>query len=445
MTHSTIRHHLSPLEQVGIRSGAIHPAHTHSHSLPARSSQRGNGHAGEDGNGRAAPAAATNGHGVGVGSAGAALAAFRKRLSPEDNRILTELLAKPMPLIDSPAFREPDASVRIYEKSIAKPDIGWYQPLMDRLTRSPNQSVTTGTIKPLSSAEERVLFHQFNYAKHRIREIQAELGMIEEGASPSAASGGGGPAVHPPTESQAREMLRWFHKAEELRVQIAESNIALVIAMARRTRIRDLEFADLVSEGNMALLRSIEKFNVDYGNKFSTYACQSILKAFSRLGVKHSRYRERFPVEFDPEREMASPLNSRRADLDRDCADQLSAIVAENRAGLTDVEMAVVKHRFGLGGPAGEEVEGLTLGQVGQMIGVGKERVRQIQVKALAKIRRELETRFLYRSPSHRGLGIDGAAGSGVDGVDATDDRPRDRDGSLAATAADEELVGRSN
>lgn len=314
----------------------------------------------------------------------------RPDLRPDEARVVAELLSRPIDFIDSPAFHEREAQIRIYEKTIAKPDISWYQPLMDRLTRSPNQSVSSGQIKRLSSKQERVLFHQFNYAKFRIRRIQEELGMKDDR-----------PASIEPAPEQVREMLRWHRKVEDLRTQIAESNVGLVIAMARRTRIRDLEFADLVSEGNMALLRSAEKFNADYGFKFSTYACQSILKAFSRLGVKASRHRERFPVEFEPELETARPFDERREMLDQDCAEEVASIVRENRCGLTDVEMSIIRHRFGIG-EGGEpdpqdQDRSLTLGQVGQIVGVGKERVRQIQVKALAKIRRELESRFLYR------------------------------------------------
>lgn len=299
-----------------------------------------------------------------------------------------ELVTTPVDFVDSPAFHEDEAESQIYSKAIAKPDVSWYQPLMDRLTRSPSQSVSSGQIKRLSSKQEKTLFHQYNYAKYRIRSVQDELGVTADH-----------PATNEPTEEQIREMLYWHRKVEDLRQQITESNVGLVIAMARRTRIRDLEFADLVSEGNMALLRSAEKFNADYGFKFSTYACQSILKAFSRLGIKASRHRERFPVEFEPELETATPHDSRRQELDSDAADELLSIVEENRCGLSDVEMSVIIHRFGLGN-TGDTEGNLTLGQVGQIVGVGKERVRQIQVKALAKIRKELETRFLER-PQH--------------------------------------------
>ena len=76
--------------------------------------------------------------------------------------------------------------------------------------------------------------------------------------------------------------------------------------MAKRTRMGDVDFGELVSEGNMALLRAVEKFDIGRGFKFSTYACRAILKAFSRIAMKTNRYRQAFPTEFDPTMEKSN-------------------------------------------------------------------------------------------------------------------------------------------
>ena len=55
----------------------------------------------------------------------------------------------------------------------------------------------------------------------------------------------------------------------------------------------------------MALLRAVDKFDAGRGYKFSTYACRAILKAFSRQGMKLSKYRQRFPTDFDPKLEKS--------------------------------------------------------------------------------------------------------------------------------------------
>jgi RNA polymerase primary sigma factor len=297
-------------------------------------------------------------------------------LSALEERQLRRILAHPMDYIDSEAFYKPNAEEVIYERAprIEKPDVAWYRPLMDDL--GPNKHASTksgrapGTVL-LTAAQERVLFLQYNYARHRVAQLQLEVGLSE------------------PTEEQAREILKWYRIAHDYRVQIAETNLALVLAMAKRTRMSEVDFADLVSEGNMALLRSVDKFDCGRGFKFSTYACRAILKAFSRQGMKLSKYRQRFPADFDPAMEKSDHLETLRALHERETAEEVKHIVTSNQADLSDVEKTVIHHRFGLEGK--EEAPPLTLEQVGQIIGVTKERVRQIQNKALEKIRLVLE------------------------------------------------------
>jgi RNA polymerase sigma factor (sigma-70 family) len=283
--------------------------------------------------------------------------------------------------IDSPAFYEKDAEKKIYDEApdIQKPDTSWYHPVMDDLSAtSKGRTVKSAQQVILTGAEEKVLFHQFNYARHRIWKLQQVVW-----ASPTKK----------PTGEQALEVLKWHRVADRIREQIAETNLALVLAMAKRTRMSEVDFADLVSEGNMALLRAVDKFDAGRGYKFSTYACRAILKAFSRQGMKLSKYRQRFPTDFDPKLERSNFLETKRTTFEKDAAEEVRRIVLENRADLTDVERTVIEHRFGLESADGEKP--MTLEQVGQIIGVTKERVRQIQNKAMDKIRLQLEANFL--------------------------------------------------
>jgi RNA polymerase sigma factor (sigma-70 family) len=202
------------------------------------------------------------------------------------------------------------------------------------------------------------------------------------------------------TGQQARDILHWFDRAEAYRDQLAQTNLALVLAMAKRTRMSEVDFADLVSEGNMALLRAIDKFDVGRGFKFSTYGCRAILKAFSRAGVKHSKYRTRFPPDFDPSLERSDYQEEKNEQHEAECVDEIRLILHSNRAELTEIEKEVIEHRFALGERGGStrqagESSPLTLEQVGRIIGVTKERVRQIQNKALEKLRLSLEETYL--------------------------------------------------
>jgi RNA polymerase sigma factor (sigma-70 family) len=233
----------------------------------------------------------------------------------------------------------------------------------------------------LSAVQEQALFLQFNYARFRVAKLRKQVGDAEF------------------TEEQAREAIRWHALSHKLRDQIAQSNLALVLAMAKRVRHSEMDFGDLISEGNMALLRAIDKFNVSRGFKFSTYACRAILKAFSRSGMKHSQYRQLFPTDFDPALERSDYQRRKFDEHETDCASEVRRIVTENTAELTDVEKAVIHHRFAIHRPGEEESTALTLEQVGQIVGLTKERVRQIQNKALDKIRKALEACYLDGVP----------------------------------------------
>jgi RNA polymerase sigma factor (sigma-70 family) len=324
----------------------------------------------------------------------------RRALSKDDEQLLASILASEMDFIDSPVFREPEAEKKIYDEApaVAKPDTSWYHPVMDDLSPGKSRTVKSAQQVILTGAEEKVLFHQFNYARYRVWTLQKEV----------AAS-----AAKKPTPEHADEILRWYRRAEQIREQIAETNLALVLAMAKRTRMSEVDFADLVSEGNMALLRAVDKFDAGRGYKFSTYACRAILKAFSRQGMKLSKYRQRFPTDFDPKLEKSNFLETRRSTFEKDAAEEVKRIVLDNRADLTDVERTVIEHRFGL--ESGENEKPMTLEQVGQIIGVTKERVRQIQNKAMEKIRLKLETSFLgTRTPEEAAQAVLGEGGEGA-------------------------------
>lgn len=290
--------------------------------------------------------------------------------TPEERTILEGFQREKVQFVANPDFLRAGAERRIFAEApvIAKPDITWYQPLLDERTPSASGS----TIRPpkslvLTAAQERVIFAQLNYARFRVARTQRKA--AREGMT---------------TES-ARDMLHWHAVAEKIRKQIAETNLALVLAMAKRVRSADLDFGDLISEGNMALLRSVDKFDFGRGFKFSTYGCRAILKAYSRLGIKTQKHRQFFPVEFDPELERADHSNDTRAARQNDDILEVKNLFQSDRAGLSDIERTVIFHRYGLDRPV--NASQLTLEQVGLILGVTKERVRQIQNKALEKIR----------------------------------------------------------
>lgn len=227
------------------------------------------------------------------------------------------------------------------------------------------------------SEDERRIFRKLNYCRYRVMRVLRDFRGKEL------------------TLEGARDLLMWESRVRECRGDIVRLNMPLVLAMAKRTKITNVDPSDLVSEGNLALLRSVDKFDTSRGFKFSTYACRAILKSFSRVASRVSRYRGYFPTEFDPTLEKSDYLEQRRRGVEDDCVVELKNILGRNLANLNAIEKQVIEARFALDEVDALEPTAKTLEEVGELIGVTKERVRQIQNKALLKLKVVLEDGLL--------------------------------------------------
>lgn len=284
-----------------------------------------------------------------------------------DRSILAKVLQEPAEYVAHALFEKPNVERLLFGGTARFDAKGscFREPPMAELADDTEPTLTT--------AQEILLFQRFNYARLRIARIIQQYGS----------------AQLPPRA--VRELLAWGHRATEARTRIVRSNMALVLAMAKRTRLNGLDYNELISEGNLALLRSVEKFDCSRGFKFSTYACRAILKSFSRVAMRASRYRVHFPTEYDPTMEKSDVVDTKHTAQEDTCIDEIRDILARNKAELNDMEQRVIRERFALDAPPGETTKGKTLEQVGALIGVTKERVRQIQNKALAKLRMILD------------------------------------------------------
>ena len=219
----------------------------------------------------------------------------------------------------------------------------------------------------LSAKDEARLFLRYNYARHRLRPLVEAQRRRE-------------------TVARAKEIVLWCRRAMKARTDIVQANLPLVAAMAKRTTVRNVERTELIGEGNMALLRSVDKFDVSRGFRFSTYACRAILKSFSRLAAKAGRYRKAFPIEYDPELDP-SDYDVRKHEMQRrEAIESLTDLLERNRANLTRLERTIVEERYGLVRRGRRR----TLTEVGKRVGLTSERVRQLQNLALAKMRSAL-------------------------------------------------------
>jgi RNA polymerase primary sigma factor len=177
------------------------------------------------------------------------------------------------------------------------------------------------------------------------------------------------------------EKKRWDHCWESIREHIVRKNTGLVYSMINRVGANTQNEDDLISEGMYSLSRAVERFNPTKGYRFSTYACNAIVRSLLRRGQRENRYRQRFPVQYDAELER--PTDDDSDDFQTDLyVERLQKVLDGNLADLTECEWRVLARRF-----PRDQKSRMTLKEIGEQVGVSKERVRQIQTNALGKLR----------------------------------------------------------
>jgi RNA polymerase sigma factor (sigma-70 family) len=282
-------------------------------------------------------------------------------------RIISEvrvqrLIESPIDYMYSPEFERPNAEAVILgpapetdrKASRIKPPPGL-----------PPYLASLYSIPLLTREDEAYYFRKMNYLRYKAARIQQGLD---------------------PAKPRARDM-------EEIEVLVDQSlavknflirsNLRLVVSIAKRHIKPNMNFFEMVSDGNMSLIRAIEKFDYTKGNKFSTYATWAIMKNFARsIPAEHTRL-DRFRTGKEEVFQHSTDDRSDQFQQELVNEKQHEAIMSILDQ-LDQREKDIIVQRYGLT----QGTEPQTLEQVGSRFGVTKERIRQLEARALRKLRK---------------------------------------------------------
>ena len=271
--------------------------------------------------------------------------------------------------VDHPWLADPQRIKEFLEDDISEPEIAWYFEL--------SSDTDPGTVMkrkytPWTSAEEQTVFLRYNYFRR-----EASMAFRKAHASKTG------------DYSPAKP---WEDKVLGLQSIIAAKNLGLVLSMCSRQLRGGSEIwdGDLVGEGNAALLRAIDLFDFAYGWKFSTYACRAVIKSLIRYRQRQQKIASREVASYSPDSYFEPSYTDTNLGHDEESyrMERMKKSLEENTADLNQVELEILMTRFGFQNEDGTNV---TLVKVGQKFGLTKERVRQIQNQALARLRAVLK------------------------------------------------------
>ena len=272
------------------------------------------------------------------------------------------LLLLPIDYMDSPEFHEPNAEQTIYGRP---PDCAAARTVTRPPPGLPPYLASLYSASLLTREDEAYYFRKMNFLKFKAATLHNKL-------DPSR-----------PRTRRMDAIEKLISRSVEIKNFLIRSNLRLVVSIAKRHIKPNTNFFEMVSDGNMSLIRAIEKFDYTKGNKFSTYASWAIMKNFARSIPSEHRLLDRFRTGNDEvfQRSHDKRSNHFHEEIVNQRQKQLIGGILET---LDDRERSIIIHRFGL--EVGSEPE--TLEQVGNRLGVTKERIRQLESRALKKLHR---------------------------------------------------------
>lgn len=279
------------------------------------------------------------------------------------------LLEKPIQYMSAPIFDESDAAEVILQPA----------PVVEHKTTSvrtppglPPYLSSLYSVPLLTKDEELYYFRKMNFLLHQAAQLQKKIDLSQ------------------PKTKDMDSIEQLVEQANEIKNFLIRSNLRLVVSIAKKHMKPNCNFFEMVSDGNISLIRAIEKFDFTRGFKFSTYASWAIMKNFARSIPAEYTQLDRFRTGNEEVFMQASDPRSDNVNEETVNKRQHEALVGI-LSQLDPRERDIIVSRYGL--MDGRPPE--TLEQVGQKLGVTKERIRQLESRALQKLRKIAEEEHL--------------------------------------------------
>jgi len=222
----------------------------------------------------------------------------------------------------------------------------------------------------LTKDQEQHLFRKMNFLKHRLHKLCDRFRRPDGSIDPERVR-----------IEDIEEIERRQEDVSEIKDLLISCNMRLVVSIAKRHSAQADNFFELLSDGNISLMRAVEKFDYSRGNKFSTYASWAIMKNFARSIPEEKHHKERYVTGREELFEAAPDNRTDEAEL-LQSAEQATHRVNRLLEHLAPRDREIVRLRAGLDGS-----EPKTLEQIGQQLGITKERVRQLNVRIMKQLR----------------------------------------------------------
>jgi RNA polymerase sigma factor (sigma-70 family) len=286
------------------------------------------------------------------------------------------LLEQPLDCIYNVSFDDPAMEDVIMA---AMPDVEEYEARRRQMKAPrdvPPELASMYEVPLLSKDQEQHLFRKMNFLKHQASVLRNRLckeGGPDEDAEVDSSK------VRIADLKRIEELQQ---EANEVKDLLIAANMRLVVNIAKKHAAQTDNFWELLSDGNMSLIRAVEKFDYGRGFKFSTYASWAIMKNFARSIPEEKHRRERFVTGHE---EVFEAAQDARSDEHEALASTERSKVCVNRLleYLEPRERDIIRMRAGLD----DFSKGMTLEEIGQQFGITKERVRQLNARAMKKLR----------------------------------------------------------